>query len=156
VIDQSERQERRQVIEIKVLGANDGGVLKNVAPDVFDHPIDPQATDAFLRDPRHQIAVAVEDNVVVGFVSAVHYVHPDKPRPELWINEVGVAPTHQGRGVGKDLMRAILEAARGIGCAEVWVLTDRANVAAMRLYASTGGTEPSDQVMFTFRLDSNA
>jgi len=27
------------------------------------------------------LAVAVEDGRVVGFVSAVHYVHPDKPRP---------------------------------------------------------------------------
>ena len=143
------------MIEIKVLGGNDAGILKNVAPAVFDDPIDPHVTDAFLRDPRHHLAVAVEDNVVVGFVSAVHYVHPDKPRPELWINEVGVAPTHQGRGLGKDLVRSILERARGIGCAEAWVLTDRSNIAAMRLYSSSGGTKPSDHVMYTFRLDDN-
>jgi ribosomal protein S18 acetylase RimI-like enzyme len=143
------------VIDIKVLGAHDADILNNVAPDVFDDPIDPHGADAFLRDPRHHLAVAVEDGVVVGFVSAVHYVHPDKPRPELWINEVGVAPTHQGRGVGKDLMRAMLERARAIGCAEAWVLTDRQNIAATRLYAASGGTEPSDHVMYTFRLDDN-
>ena len=143
------------MIEIKVLGRNDAGILRNVAPAVFDDPIDPDVTDTFLRDPRHHLAVAVEDNVVVGFVSAVHYVHPDKPRPELWINEVGVAPTHQGRGVGKDLLRAMLETARRMGCAEAWVLTDRQNIPAMRLYSSSGGTEPSDQVMYTFRLDNN-
>jgi ribosomal protein S18 acetylase RimI-like enzyme len=144
------------VIEIKVLGGNDAGILKNVAPDVFDDPIDPHVTEAFLRDPRHHLAVAVEDNVVVGFVSAVHYVHPDKPRPELWINEVGVAPTHQRRGLGKDLLRSILETARDIGCAEAWVLTDRSNIAAMALYSSSGGTEPSDHVMYTFRLNNSA
>ena len=144
------------MIEIKVLGGNDAGILKNVAPAVFDDRIDPHVTDAFLRDPRHHLAVAVEDNVVVGFVSAVHYVHPDKPRPELWINEVGVAPTHQGRGLGKDLLRSILETARGIGCGEAWVLTDRSNIAAMRLYSSSGGTEPSDQVMYTFPLGNSA
>ena len=144
------------MIEIKVLGGNDAGILKNVAPAVFDNRIDPHVTEAFLRDPRHHLAVAVEDNVVVGFVSAVHYVHPDKPRPELWINEVGVAPTHQGRGLGKDLLRSILETARRIGCAEAWVLTDRSNIAAMRLYSSSGGTEPSDHVMYTFRLDNSA
>jgi GNAT superfamily N-acetyltransferase len=144
------------VIEIKVLGGHDAGILKNVAPAVFDDPIDPHMTDAFLCDPRHHLAVAVEDNVVVGFVSAVHYVHPDKARPELWINEVAVAPTHRGRGLGKDLLHSILETARGIGCAEAWVLTDRSNIAAMRLYSSSGGTEPSDHVMYTFRLDNNA
>ena len=144
------------MIEIRVVSGNDAGILNNVAADVFDHGIDPQATAAYLRDPRNRLAVAVEDNVVVGFVSAVHHVHPDKPRPELWINEVGVAPTHQGRGVGNALMRSILETARTAGCSEAWVLTDRSNIAAMRLYSSSGGAEPSDQVMYTFRLDDSA
>jgi aminoglycoside 6'-N-acetyltransferase I len=142
-------------IEIKVLGSKDTGVLMNVAPGVFDNPIDPRMTNAFLGDTRHHLAVAVEEDLVVGFVSAVHYAHPDKSRPELWINEVGVAPTHQGRGLGSDLLRSILEAGRRNGCGEAWVLTDRSNTPAMRLYSSSGGTE-SDQVMFTFRLDNKA
>jgi ribosomal protein S18 acetylase RimI-like enzyme len=93
--------------------------------------------------------------LVVGFVSALHYAHPDKPRPELWINEVGVAPTHQGRGVGSDLLRSMLEAGRRNGCGEAWVLTDRSNIPAMRLYSSRRGVQ-SDHVMFTFRLDNKA
>src|SRR6516165_5348186 len=139
-------------IEIKLLGPQDTRVLANVAPDVFDNPIDVGRANEFLADPRHHLAVAVEDGVVVAFVSAVHYVHPDKPRPELWINEASVAPTHQGRGLGKALMASMLDAARKIGCGEAWVLTDRSNGPAMRLYASTGGIE-SDQVMFNFHLD---
>jgi GNAT superfamily N-acetyltransferase len=139
-------------IEIAVLGSNDAHVLTNVAPGVFDNPIDLPATSSFLGDPRCHLVVALEDGSVVAFVSAVHYVHPDKPRPELWINEASVAPTHQGRGLGKALMASMLDAARKIGCGEAWVLTDRSNGPAMRLYASTGGIE-SDQVMFNFHLD---
>ena len=90
---------------------------------------------------------------MVGFASALHYLHPDKPRPELWINEIGVAPTHRGRGTGKALLRALREDATALGCAEAWVLTDRSNDSAMGLYASSGGIEaPNDQVMFTFHL----
>ena len=144
-------------IEIKILGPRDAGVLANIAPDVFDDPIDAGRADEFLADPRHHLAVAVEDGWVVGFVSAVHYVHPDKPRPELWINEIGVAATHRGRGLGTRLLRSLLDLARGFGCAEAWVLTDRANTAAMRLYAAAGSTEaPTDTVTFTFRLDAGA
>jgi aminoglycoside 6'-N-acetyltransferase I len=144
-------------LEIKLLGRQDAGVLAQIAPDVFDDPIDVARADEFLADPRHHLAVAVEDGVVVGFVSAVHYVHPDKPRPELWINEVGVAATHRGRGLGTRLLRAVFAAARRLGCAEAWVLTDRANTAAMRLYAVAGSTEaPTDHVMFTFRLGAEA
>jgi aminoglycoside 6'-N-acetyltransferase I len=88
----------------------------------------------------------------VGFASAVHYIHPDKPS-ELWINEVGVAPTHRRRGLAKDLLRALFDAGRALGCREAWVLTDRSNEAAMRLYAEVGGIEaPGDTVMQEFRL----
>ena len=97
--------------------------------------------------------MAVENGLVVGFVSAVHYVHPDKPCPELWINEIGVAETHRCRGLGTRLLHAVFAVARELGCAEAWVLTDRANTAAMRLYAAASNTEgPTDHVMFTFKL----
>src|SRR5687768_763843 len=140
--------------EVKILGAGDAGVLERVADDVFDDPIDVASSREFLADARHRLAVALDEGIVVGFVSAVLYVHPDKPRPELWINEVGVAETHQGRGLGRSLMEAILENARAVGCGEAWVLTDRANAAAMRLYASAGGRlAPGDTVMFEFSLD---
>jgi ribosomal protein S18 acetylase RimI-like enzyme len=140
-------------IEIKVLGPLDVGILKCVAPSVFDDPIDVWRAEEFLADPRHHLVVAVEDGLVVGFVSAVHYVHPDKPRPELWINEVSVAATHRGRGLGTRLLHSVFDVARSFGCAEAWVLTDRANTAAMRLYSAAGSEEaPTDHVMFTFRL----
>jgi aminoglycoside 6'-N-acetyltransferase I len=125
---------------IKVLRRGDEGVLLNVAADVFDNPINPELTREFLEDPRHHIAVAIEDGRVVGFASAVHYVHPDK-LPELWINEVGIAPTHRGRGLGKAVLRALFEVGRARGCAKAWVLTDRSNAAAMGLYSSVGGIE---------------
>jgi ribosomal protein S18 acetylase RimI-like enzyme len=142
-------------IEIKVLGSDDVAVLVNVAPDVFDDSVDPRMAAAFLRDSRHHLVVAIENDQVIGFVSAVHYIHPDKPRPELWINEIGVAPTHQGGGIGSDLLRSMLEVGRRNGCREAWVLTNRANDPAMRLYASNGGTA-SDAVMFTFQMGAKA
>jgi ribosomal protein S18 acetylase RimI-like enzyme len=76
----------------------------------------------------------------------------------MWINEVGVATTHRGRGVARAIRQRLLDVARAIGCVEAWVLTDRTNEAALRLYKSSGGIEASsDQVMLTFRLqDSGA
>lgn len=119
---------------------------------MFDGALDPALVDEFLRDPRHHLAVAIDGRQVVGFASGVHYVHPDK-RAQMFINEVGVSPTHQGRGLGKALVQKILERARHLGCEEAWVLTERDNQAAMRLYASTGGEQSAgDEVMFTFRL----
>ena len=141
-------------IEVRLLGVGDEAVLARVAEGVFDDPLDPAATTEFLADPRHHLAVAIDEGLVVGFVSAVHYVHPDKRCPELWINEVGVAPSHQGRGLGKAILRAMLDEGRRLDCGEAWVLTERSNPRAMRLYASQGGEEAAeDAVMFTFWLD---
>ena len=58
----------------------------------------------------------------MGFASGVDYIHPDKPR-EFWINEVGVAPSHRDRGLGKAVLRTLLDHARALGCREAWVLT---------------------------------
>ena len=140
-------------MEIRVLHSGDHDVFATIAEDVFDSPLDPRATEAFLRDPRHHIVVAIDSHVVVGFASAVHYLHPDKPSPELWINEVGVACTHRGRGIGKAMLQRLLDHARDLACAEAWVLTDRTNQGAMRLYESSGGVEATtNDVMFTFPL----
>jgi ribosomal protein S18 acetylase RimI-like enzyme len=139
-------------LQTRILDSHDQAVLANVAPGVFDNPLDPRLVSEFLSDHRHHLAVAIEQGQVIGFASGVHYVHPDKPA-ELWINEVGVSPDHQGRGVGKAVVRALLEHGRRLGCEEAWVLTDSANTAANRLYASVGGTaQPVPSVMFTFTL----
>ncbi|MCC6297809.1 MAG: GNAT family N-acetyltransferase [Anaerolineales bacterium] len=141
------------MIEIKLLGPEEQHLLARVAEDVFDDPIVELSAREFLNDPRHKLVVAIDNETIVGFVSAVIYVHPDKPAPELWINEIGVAPTHQGQGLGKSLMKRMLDEAKQSGCKVAWVLTERDNAPAMKLYKSVGGIEDTpDAVMFTFEL----
>jgi len=135
---------------VKVLSKTDISLLKNVADDVFDNPVNEVLASEFLNDPRHHIVVAISDGVIIGFGSAVHYVHPDKS-PELWINEVGVASSHQKQGVGKAILNELLRLGHGLGCKSAWVLTDRSNEPANRLYKSTGGqVDPGDIVMYEF------
>ena len=138
---------------IRLLGPGDASVLDNVAPDVFDDPIDRERADEFLADPRHHLVVAVADGQVVGFVSAVHYVHPDKSGPQLWVNEIAVAPPYQGKGIGRRLMERILERGRELGCRQAWLGTEPSNTAARRCYAAAGGVEaPYDNVNYEFDL----
>jgi len=110
-----------------VLAAGDDDILRHVADGVFDFAVDPHLTAEFLADPRHHLVVAIDQGIVVGMVSGVHYLHPDK-RPEL---DVG----------------------RRLNCTEAWVLTDRANPAAMRTYETAGGLPKAQaEVVFEFRL----
>jgi ribosomal protein S18 acetylase RimI-like enzyme len=143
-------------VRIRLLGPGDAPVLNRVAADVFDHPLNAQWTAEFSADQRHHLVVALDESVVVGIASAVHYVHPDKAR-QLWINEVAVAPTHQGQGLGRQLIERMTRLSRELKCTEVWVLTDRSNPRAQRLYESAGATMPPDDcLMYTIRTDENA
>jgi ribosomal protein S18 acetylase RimI-like enzyme len=141
-------------LEIRFLRAGDEHILNHVADGVFDGPVDDALRSEFLRDPRHHLAVGIADGLVVGFASAVHYVHPDKP-PQLWINEVAVAPSHQRKGIAKRVLSALMGLGRELGCSEAWVLTDEPNTAARALYKSAGGTE-TPHLMVSFPLGPQA
>ena len=136
--------------ELHLLGPHDAAVLDRVADGVFDGPIVQAIATEFLKDPRHHLIVALSDDHVVGMITAVDYVHPDKPA-QLWINEVGVAPTHQRQGIGRALLQAMLAHGRKCGCTEAWLGTEHDNVAARGLYEDAGSVaEPF--VLYSFDL----
>ena len=135
---------------LRLLGPDDAAVLERVAEDVFDHAVVPSLAAEFLKDPRHHLIVALTDERIVGMITAVDYVHPDKPA-QLWINEVGVAPTHRRQGIGRALLRAMLAHGRERGCTEAWLGTEHDNVAARGLYEDAGSVaEPF--VLYSFDL----
>ncbi len=143
-------------VEIRLLGARDASVLDLVAEEVFDDPIAPASLAEFLSDPRHHLAVGLDRGLVVGFASGIHYVHPDKPA-ELFIHEVGVAPSHRRQGLAKRLVERLLRRGEELGCREAWVATEAGNGAARALYESAGGTPDAEPaVIFSFRLGGGA
>ncbi|HWA30588.1 MAG TPA: GNAT family N-acetyltransferase [Rhizomicrobium sp.] len=138
--------------DVRMLRAGEEDVLLHAAPGVFDYPVQPHLAREFLSDPRHHIAVALDGGAAVGFASAVQYIHPDKPA-ELWINEVGVAPSHRRQGLAKTILEVLLDHGRTLGCSAAWVLTDTDNTAARALYGSAGGEELSrNTVHVEFKL----
>jgi ribosomal protein S18 acetylase RimI-like enzyme len=141
-------------VEIKLVSIEDEDVLQHVAAEVFDGQVNRKWTHEFLADQRHHLIVARDNSVVVGMITGVDYVHPDKA-PQLWINEIGVAPTHQQQGIGRKLLEAMLAHGRSLGCTEAWVGTEETNVAATRLYESSGGVaEPL--TLYSFRLNEKS
>jgi len=138
-------------IEIRLLVPDDIDLLERVVDGVFDGVVRERWSRAFLADARHHMVVAIDDGVVVGMASAVDYLHPDKA-PQLWINEVGVAPTHRRRGIGRLLLDALLDHGRALGCTEAWLGTEEDNIPARRLYEAAGG-EGERFVLYSFPLE---
>ena len=124
--------------ELRRVSPADAALFENVADDVFDEPVRPDRLARYLADPGHLMLVAVDEGVVVAQCAAVVHRHPDKVT-ELYVDEMGTAPSHQRRGIARDLMRAMFDWGRELGCEEAWLGTELDNEAANALYRSVDG-----------------
>ena len=139
-------------ITIHLVTQATASLLENVDEDVFDHPVNPTLLNEYLSNPSNALVVATIEGQVIGMATGITYVHPDKPR-SLFVNEVGVSGRHHRRGIGKQLVSAILKWGKSRGCAEAWVATEVSNAAARSLYRSTGGIEDAEHaVVYTYSL----
>lgn len=91
------------------------------------------------RGPDHYL-VAEVDGVVAGYVA----MHQNIPLPAhqhvLEINGLAVAPTIQGKGVGRHLVEAAVVEAEARGVRKVTLRVLGGNVSARRLYERCGLT----------------
>jgi len=117
---------------------------------LFDAPVELEATRRLLGQGVNELLIAYVDGEPAGFVSATELSHPDQVRPELFLNELGVAEAYRGRGVGRALVERLWEVAGERGCRGMWVLTDEANAAANKVYAAAGGVRAGAQIMYAW------
>ena len=118
------------------------------AGHLFDDPLVDSSLDAFLADERHYLLIAYVDDRPAGFVSGAELFHPDKPRSEMFLYELGVDEAFRGRGVATALVGRLVELSRERGCGTMFTLADEDNEAAKATYRKAGGeTEPAG-IMF--------
>ena len=88
---------------------------------------------AHVPETRHYVvADAADDGEVVGYAGLVSTGH------QADVQTLGVRGDHQGRGLGGELLRALLDEARRRGAGEVLLEVRAENVAAQALYARHG------------------
>lgn len=123
------------------------------ANDLFDEPADLGAVRDYLADERNVFWIAYEGDAPVGFLRGTGLGQLTSARRQMFLYEVAVAPSHQRKGVGTELVHALLRYCRDRGFEEVFVFTDPANEAAVALYRSTGAvTETPADRMFVYRI----
>jgi [ribosomal protein S18]-alanine N-acetyltransferase len=86
---------------------------------------------AHVPESRHYV-VAEDDGEVVGYAGMVATGH------QADVQTVAVRADRQGRGLGGELLRALLDEARRRGAGEVLLEVRAENVAAQELYARHG------------------
>jgi ribosomal protein S18 acetylase RimI-like enzyme len=80
-------------------------------------------------------------------VSGVEMTHPDKGT-EMFLYELAVDERFRRRGIGRQLVEALMALAQRRGCYGMWVLADTDNVAAVRTYQSAGGGAGATSLLF--------
>ena len=140
-------------MEVRRLGPSDAEALL-ASRFLFDHDLSAEATRAYVADDRNVVLLAFDGSAPVGFLRGTTLAQLRSTRSQMFLYEIGVVATHRRRGVGKALVTALLELCRAQGYAEVFVLTDPGNAAAVRLYQATGALPetPADR-MYVYRLN---
>jgi aminoglycoside 6'-N-acetyltransferase I len=121
-------------------------LLDDIAPDVFDAPIDATRLSAYVAERNHALFIATDADTVVAQGRGMVHHSPDEA-PVLYIDNFGVAPTHQRRGIGTRLFAALRAWAKDEGATTVWLATETDNEQAKAFYAALGLT-PSTVVYF--------
>ena len=116
---------------------NDAIVNTVATFDVEPQTVADRAEWLAAQGPRHPVLVAVEDGAVVGWASLSGY-SPRAAYAETATVSVYVREDYRGRGVGTELMAAIMEAGREAGLHVVLARIADVNPASVRMHESVG------------------
>jgi aminoglycoside 3-N-acetyltransferase I len=123
---------------------------------VFDEEGDPDAQPLDEADVRALLlrddfwaVVAIEDEEVVGGLTA-HALPMTRSRStELFLYDLAVRADRQRRGIGRALVTETLSLARAVGIHTAFVPADDEDTHALDFYRALGGA-PSPVTIFTF------
>ncbi|MGE5654486.1 MAG: arsinothricin resistance N-acetyltransferase ArsN1 family A [Bacillota bacterium] len=114
------------------------GICDRIATlDLEPHTLE-QKTQWFLQHgPREPIIVACDEDRVVGFAS-LSLFSPRACYAHVSSLSIYMARSHRGRGIGKELLGALVELGRAAGYRKIILNAFDFNEAAMALYRSFG------------------
>jgi len=94
-----------------------------------------------LSEANSYILVAEIEGIVVGFVNFTTRKTILHRGLSGLIDELIVAKSYRGKGVGKQLLSSVIEKSRQLGCCEVEVSSEKTNAKAREFYRQCGFTE---------------
>lgn len=92
--------------------------------------------------PTSVVLLAEVDGSVCGLLVAFENFSTFTVRPMINIHDVIVLPEDRGKGIGRALLRRIIEIAGERGCSRITLEVRKDNLPARQLYKSIGFAEP--------------
>lgn len=94
-----------------------------------------------LIEANSHILVAEIEGIIVGFVNFTTRKTILHHGLSGLIDELIVAKSYHGKGIGRQLLSIAIEKSRQLGCCEVEVSTEKTNIKAREFYIQCGFTE---------------
>lgn len=101
---------------------------------LFDAEKQIKGLELLLQKENGQIMVAEGDGRVVGMATGQLLVSTAEGNLTLLVEDVVVAPSHQGYGIGPALLRAVGDWGRSFGAVRMQLLADLENSQALNFY----------------------
>ena len=117
------------------------GRVRSTVEDIRQHGFGP--------DPAFEALVAELDGVVVGLCLFFRSFSTWTGRPGAYVQDLYVAPTMRGSGVGEALLKRLAAIARSRGWVYVRLSVDAGNAAAQTFYERVGMSWSPKERIFT-------
>ncbi|MFA6872584.1 MAG: GNAT family N-acetyltransferase [Bacteroidaceae bacterium] len=104
--------------------------------------------DGLESHPRAIVLFVLFEGVIVGVINAFLNFSTFKCKPMINIHDVFVDKRYRGRGLGRKLLRGIIEIAHQNDCAKLTLEVRKDNQSAQHLYHSVGFQEGDSPMHF--------
>ena len=109
---------------------------------------DKQAFSKFIKAQGNYAFGVFENNKVIGWAYCYLLLRPDGDRM-LFLHSIDILKEFQNKGYGSQLIKHIADYARESGYSELFVITDKGNPSACRIYEKAGGKNDfEDEIVY--------
>ena len=106
----------------------------------------------FLSNSQNVLLSVEINDILVGQLIGYILDCWENNESMFFLYSIDIVETYQRQGIGTTLIKEVQKYSQMEGCTEAFVFTNESNLAAKRLYQSTGGRRslPDDVVMFEY------
>ena len=127
-------------MECKVLEKQDFELMKEIIED-DDMEFDLDNLNEFLEDKNNYGFIAKKENKIIGFIYGYSLLKPNG-KYMFYVHSVGVLPNYQGKGIGKELFKYMVEYLENEKKSyKYFLLTAEDNIIAQKLYRKYSNKE---------------
>ena len=109
--------------------------------------------DEFLKHPQNLAFTAKYKSEVCGFAYGYSLMSLSSA-PQLFVYGIDVLSKFQSKGIGSKLFQYVVDYSKAHGFSECFVMTDKGNKPACRVYEKAGGkNDYEDEIIYVIKHD---